>query len=72
MAEYCSKCTPFFEADYKLFWIALKLKKGRSFNVLCEGCNVVAIYKDENRKLYLGRKVDGEVKLEPVNIDDLM
>ena len=39
MAEFCSQCTtPGDEYDIDVFQIALKLKKGHSENILCEGC----------------------------------
>lgn len=73
MADYCSKCSPFegeFEID--LLKIALRLKNGHSELVMCEGCNIRGVYKDEGGKLYLARAEKNEVNLYPVAIEDLM
>ena len=73
MSEFCSMCSPFEgEYDYDLYKQALHLEIGRSTSFLCEGCNIRGVYKDENRKIYLARVVDGEVKLESVKIEDLI
>jgi len=54
MAEYCNKCTPTKQRpDYYLFWIALFMPKDTEEAILCEGCNVRAICKDEKGKIYL-------------------
>lgn len=73
MAVYCSKCSPFSgEFDIDLFKIALTIKNCRSVSFICEGCNIRAIYKDENGNLYLARSESNEIKLYPVFIKDLM
>lgn len=74
MAEFCSQCADkYFEhADINLFKIAIKLKKGRSVNFICEGCNNRALYKDEEGKLYLAKLIEKEIKLFPVTVDELM
>lgn len=73
MAEYCSQCSPFDGAyDIDLLKIVLKLKPGRSFSFLCEGCYNRAVYKDENGNLFLAKDEGGEIKLHPVTIESLM
>jgi 5-methylcytosine-specific restriction endonuclease McrA len=71
MAEYCSQCNLLGDYDIDLHKLALKLKRGHSINFLCEGCNNRAIYKDEEGRLYLGKTEKGEIKLHPVNFDEL-
>jgi len=73
MSEYCCKCSPFLP-DYEidLAEIALKVEKGHSENVICEGCNIKAIYKDDAGLLYLAKEVDGEIQLESITIEKLM
>ena len=75
MAEYCSQCSPFKEQkewDIDLFLIALVLKNGRSESFICEGCNNRAVYRDENGFYFLGKLIEEEIKLFPVNIEELM
>ena len=73
MAEFCSQCSPFDnEYDIDIFKIALKLKNGHSKNILCEGCNIRAVYKDEQGLIYLGKSEKGEIKLNPVTLEELM
>ena len=75
MSEYCSQCSPFKELgefEYNLFKIALDLKRGRSQSFLCEGCDNRAVYKDEDGRLYLGKKQsDGNIEMTPINLDEL-
>ena len=71
MSEYCSQCSPFKESndyDIDLIKLSLKVKRGRSINFLCEGCNNRAIYKDEKGFLYLAKQENKEIKLYPVKI----
>ena len=73
MAEFCSQCSPFDnEYDIDIFQIALKLKKGHSKNILCEGCNIRAVYKDEQGLLYLGKLENKEIKLYPIKLEELI
>lgn len=75
MSEYCSQCSPFKEMgewDIDLFLIALVLKEGRSESFLCEGCNNRSLYKDEDGIFYLGKLINGEIKLFEVKIEELM
>jgi hypothetical protein len=73
MSDYCSQCSPFagkFEID--LAKIALKLKPGRSESFICEGCNNRAVYKDENNNLFLAKMEKGEIKLHPIDFEQLI
>lgn len=72
MAEFCSDCSPFDEFDINLFTIALDLKPGHSETILCEGCNIKAVYKDEEGLVYLAKEVPEGVELEEAEIDTLM
>ena len=46
MAEYCSQCSPFEnEFDIDLFRIAIKVKKGHSINLLCEGTTIQILFE---------------------------
>jgi hypothetical protein len=70
MAEFCSICEPeYFDID--LTSIALELTPGHSIELLCEGCNIRAVYKDESGILYLGRLTGTEISLEPIEIEKL-
>lgn len=70
MADFCSNCEPeYFDID--LTEIALDLDRGHSVNVLCEGCNIRTIYKDETGLLYLGRLENGEVVLTKANLESI-
>lgn len=72
MAEYCSKCKILPYADFSLFGIALKLKRGATENVICEGCNIKGLTKDHKGKLYLHkREVDG-IKVLKVSLFSLL
>ena len=72
MAEFCSQCSPFENrSDYNLYRIGKKLKKGRSFTFLCEGCNNRGLYKNETGDLFLLKMVDKEIKEQPININEL-
>ncbi len=73
MSDYCSQCTPYEKADYNLVKMALELKRGYSFSLLCEGCNNRAIYKDETGRLYLYRAEKDNPDLQPleVSLDEL-
>lgn len=74
MSEYCSQCSPFKEEqewDIDLTQIALNLKNGRSESFICEGCNNRTLYKDERGLLYIGKKIDTEIKLFPVKLEEL-
>ena len=44
----------------------------RSINIICEGCNIKAIYKDDAGLLYLAKEVDGEIELEETIIEKLI
>lgn len=63
MAEFCSICEPNY-FDINLPEMALDLEPGHSENILCEGCNVRALYKDESGILFLAKLVDNEIILE--------
>ena len=67
MVEYCSQCNVTGEFDIVLHKIALEVEEGHSIYFLYEGCNNMAINKDDEGKLYLLRKS----KLYPVNFDEL-
>lgn len=73
MADYCKVCTP-FEGDYDIDFvdIALHLENGHSEGFICEGCNIKAIYKDEEGRLYLAKEIHGEIELEETTIEKLM
>ena len=72
MAEYCSQCSPFEnEFDIDLFRIAINVKKGHSINLLCEGCNNKAIYKDEEGLIYLVKDENKEMKFYPIKLEEL-
>ncbi len=66
MAEYCSQCSPFGEADYNLTKMAIQLKRGHSFNFLCEGCSNKAIYKDNEGQLWVYQIQQGSSELKPI------
>jgi hypothetical protein len=51
--------------------MALEVKRGYSFNFLCEGCNPRCVYKDEEGRLYVGHEVNREIDLREVSIEDL-
>lgn len=70
MAEFCSNCDA-LHSDYDLFRLALFLPKGRSRNLLCEGCNLRAIYKDNEGNIFLAKMLNNEIKFEPVILKDL-
>jgi len=76
MAGYCSQCSPYKiqgSWDFDLFQIALQIKPGHSESFICEGCANRGIYKDENNCLHLAKQErDGEIKLYPVSIDELL
>ena len=66
-------CSPFLpDYDIDLAKIALKLKKGHSTNLICEGCNIRAVYKDESGRLYLAKDIEGNIELEETTIEKLM
>ena len=72
MAEYCSQCSPFEnEFDIDLFRIAIKVKKGHSINLLCEGCNNKTIYRDEDGLIYLVKDENTEMKFYPIKLEEL-
>ena len=73
MAEFCSQWDDKYGLgnDYNLPEIALKLKRGRSVNILCEGCNIRTIYKDDDGFIYLGRVEENEIILQKVSIEEL-
>ena len=72
MAEFCSECTPFEYPDIDLVQIALDLSPGRSESFICEGCNNRAVYKDEEGRLYLAKQEQGQIKLHPTTIEQLI
>ena len=51
--------------------IALDLKLGHSESILCEGCNIRPVYKDEKGLIYLGRKFDQEIAMVSMKIEEL-
>ena len=71
MSEYCSRCSPFESWDYDLMMIALDLENGHSENILCEGCDILGVYKDESGKLYLAVKTEKEIEMKAANIEEL-
>jgi len=71
MSEYCSRCSPFETYDYDLTKIALNLENGHSENILCEGCNIRGVYKDESGNLYLAVKTEKKIEMKAVNIEEL-
>lgn len=70
MADFCSKCEEKY-FDINLTEMALEVKRGYSFNFLCEGCDRCCVYKDEEGRLYIGHEVDGEIDLREVSIEEL-
>jgi len=70
MSEYCSRCSPLDSWDFDLVKIALNLDKGHSENILCEGCNVRGVYKDESGNIYLAVKTEKKIKMKAVNIEE--
>ena len=67
MADFFSVCSP-VNFDINLMDIGLDLSHSES--ILCEGCNIIAIYKDEKGTIYLGGRIDSEIVLKPVKIYD--
>tara|TARA_B110000046_G_scaffold177699_1_gene204826 strand:+ start:633 stop:857 length:225 start_codon:yes stop_codon:yes gene_type:complete len=73
MSDYCSICSPFDDGyDIDLAKVALELDNGHSSNVLCEVCNIKAVYKDEKGNIYLAKEVKNEIELESTTIEKLM
>jgi hypothetical protein len=72
MAEYCSDCAPFDGYDINLFKMALKLKRGYEERILCEGCYIRAIRKDEDGNLFLIRLEEGVTTEEAVTQESLI
>jgi hypothetical protein len=70
MAEFCSICEPEY-FDINLAKIALDLEQGHSENILCEGCGIKAVYKDEVGALFLGILENGEIVLKPIQLESL-
>lgn len=73
MAEFCSDCADKygFVAEIETEKILARLKPGNSQNVLCEGCELVALLKDDTSALFKGYNDDGHVKWLKV-IEDLL
>ena len=69
MAEFCNFCNEKYGlgVDIDLVDIANSLKKGRSYNFLCEGCTRRTVYKDETGVVYEGVLKDGEITLQIVD-----
>ena len=73
MAEFCSLCTIYEdEIDFDLFQIALNLENGISEPILCEGCNIRAIYKDENGNLFVIKLIEKELIPKSISIEELI
>ena len=70
MAEFCSLCEP-DRYDIDLISLALHLERGHSENILCEGCSIKAIYKDEQGNLFLCKNENNTLHFESINIDNL-
>ncbi len=65
MAEFCTKCAKEHfgdnvKPDIDVDQIFSELEAGTYVNVLCEGCVMVAIAKDQSNNLVIAREVDGE------------
>ena len=73
MAEFCSLCharaPKLFPSEIDVRGIAKKLKPGYSQSVMCEGCALMTIYKDEAGKLYLGYYIRGETQWRDYELD---
>lgn len=65
MAEFCSLCherkPDLFPSEIDVRKIAKELKPGYVQHVMCEGCALVAIGKNENGKVLLGYYNCGKV-----------
>ena len=58
MSEFCNKCTKEMYGkdatpDINVYEISSRLSPGYFMNVLCEGCEMVGIQKDERGDIYL-------------------
>ena len=54
MAEFCNKCSEEWgspEIDINVYSIHRNLRKGQMESVLCEGCGMKAVSKDEKGNL---------------------
>jgi len=67
MADFCNKCAHVmwgedFEPEIDVPQIATKLTNGYYIPVICEGCGLIAISKDEDGKVILayGETLDGD------------
>lgn len=70
MAEYCNKCSwkhGFKLPDFNLKWIAWKLKPEQTKYFICEGCDIHYLHKNKAGKLFLGKRIKGELKEIKVN-----
>lgn len=48
--------------------MAIKLRKGHSYDFLCEGCSNRALYKDDEGQLWIYQAQDGTNELKPVPV----
>ena len=70
---FCSECSPILEkSEIDLFSIALNLKPMNFKNFYCYGCNNRSIYKDKRNLLFIAKQEQAELKLYPINLEDLI
>lgn len=73
MAEFCTKCADKFGVvpEIDVDKIFKKLKPGYQQSVLCEGCSLVALHKEEDFTEFLGYYRQGHIEWEE-NLKDLV
>ena len=73
MAEFCSlgheREPDLFPPEIDVRGIAANLKPGFGQNVICEGCALVAITKDESGTVFLGYYDRGEISWRDYVLD---
>lgn len=64
MAEFCSDCAERYGliAEIDTEKILARLKPGYSQNVLCEGCELIALLKEDDSTLFKGYNNRGQVR----------
>jgi hypothetical protein len=73
MAEFCTDCADRygFIAEIETEKILARLKPGNSHNVLCEGCELVALFKDDDSAFFKGYNNSGQIRWVKV-LEDLL
>jgi hypothetical protein len=71
MAEFCSLCSPFefYEIDLKKMANGLNNDEAQDF--LCEGCGFGTLWKDDQGRIFLSVKRQGETLEKEVALEDL-